>query len=68
MPNIGGHCHELRIRDKDKNWRIIYRVDDDAVVIADIFAKTTQATPRSVVVTCQKRLRLYDELVQKGNE
>jgi phage-related protein len=24
MPSIGTSCHELRIRDVDKNWRIIY--------------------------------------------
>lgn len=23
MPSIGAYCHELRIRDVDKNWRII---------------------------------------------
>ena len=23
MPSIGVHCHELRIRDEHKNWRII---------------------------------------------
>ena len=28
--SIETHCHELRIRDADKNWRIIYRIDDDA--------------------------------------
>jgi hypothetical protein len=29
----------------EQTWRIIYRVDADAVVIAEVFAKTTQATP-----------------------
>jgi phage-related protein len=39
MPTIGTRCHELRIQDRDKTWRIIYRVDEDAVVIVDVFAK-----------------------------
>jgi phage-related protein len=31
MPRIGSHCHELRVRDRDKIWRIIYRINDDAI-------------------------------------
>ena len=27
MPSIGLRCHELRIREADVTWRIIYRVD-----------------------------------------
>ena len=27
MPTIGRRCHELRVRDEDQNWRIIYRLD-----------------------------------------
>jgi phage-related protein len=33
MPSLGARCHELRIRDQRKNWRILYRVDRDAIVI-----------------------------------
>lgn len=61
MPSIGTHCHELRIRDLEKNWRIIYRIDDDAIVIVEVFSKTTRATPMSVINTCRKRLRRYDQ-------
>ncbi len=39
MPSIGTGCHELRIRDVDKNWRIIYRIDDDAILIVEVFHK-----------------------------
>jgi phage-related protein len=64
MPSIGKHCHELRVHDSEntKEWRIIYRIDDDAVVILDVFAKTTQKTPNQVIDNCQRRLKLYDEL------
>lgn len=60
MPSIGAHCYELRIRDADKNWRIIYRIDDDAILILEVFNKTTRATPTSVIENCKKRLRKYD--------
>jgi phage-related protein len=61
MSSIASHCHELRIRDSDKNWRIIYRIDDDAILIVDVFNKTTRATPTSVIATCKKRLNKYDQ-------
>ena len=60
MPSIGTHCHELRIRDADKNWRIIYRIDDDAILIVEVFNKTTRATPKSVIEVCRKRLSKFD--------
>ena len=60
MPTIGAHCHELRVKDKDKNWRIIYRVDDDAVVILEVFNKTTRTTPTQIIANCKKRLSQYD--------
>jgi phage-related protein len=41
MPAIGSRCHELRIRDRDHTWRIIYRLDPDAVLILAIFDKKT---------------------------
>lgn len=57
MPEIGKACHELRIRDENRTWRIVYHVDAEAVVILEIFAKTTQQTPKSVIKTCSARLR-----------
>ena len=62
MPSIGPRCHELRIRDEDQNWRVTYRVDPDAIVIVDVFAKKTGRTPTSVIATCKARLRNYDEV------
>jgi len=60
MPNVGPHCHELRVRDQNKNWRIVYRVDTDAIVIVEVFNKTTRETPNAVIENCQNRLRKYD--------
>jgi phage-related protein len=62
MPIIGRRCHELRIKDQHHEWRIVYRTDPDAVVIADVFEKTTRTTPAHVVRECKRRLRLYDEV------
>jgi len=61
MPDIGPRCHELRINDVNKTWRIIYRVDDDAIVVLDVFEKKTRATPRRIIGDCRRRLRLYDQ-------
>ncbi len=59
VPGIGKACHELRIRDVNKIWRIVYHVDTEAIVILEVFAKTTQQTPKSVIDTCKARLKLY---------
>jgi len=32
MPSIGRRCHELRVPDKGRDWRIVYRIDADAIV------------------------------------
>ena len=66
MPVVGSRCHELRIQDANVIWRIVYRVDVDAVVIADVFSKKTQATPKAVVETCKRRLSRYDEIARKS--
>ena len=60
MPSIGPRCHELRINDADTMWRLIYRVDPDAIVIAEVFAKKTEKTPKEVMQACKKRLKEYD--------
>ena len=61
MPGIGVRCHELRIVDTAVTWRIVYRVDADAIVIGEVFSKKTAATPRSVVEVCKRRFREYDD-------
>jgi phage-related protein len=62
MPSIGARCHELRIGDAEtgNTWRIMYRIDPDAVLVTEVFAKKTQATPKQVIETCRKRLRAWD--------
>jgi phage-related protein len=62
MPSIGSQCHELRINDEGKVWRIIYLIDDDAIAILEVFNKTTNKTPKSVIDTCKQRLKRYSNL------
>ena len=62
MPTIGPRCHELRVIDKGRTWRIVYRVDSDAIVIAEVFAKTTRATPKQAIGISKSRLKNYDDV------
>ena len=66
MPGIGRRCAELRIVDECVTWRIVYRVDGDAILIAEVFAKKTQATPKAVIDICKRRLREYDRIANGG--
>jgi phage-related protein len=61
MPVIGSRCHELRVNDATRTWRIIYRIDEDAILVVEVFEKKTRATPHRVITDCQRRLRLYDQ-------
>ena len=60
MPVVGPRCHELRVRDAGADWRIVYRLDADAVVILEVFSQKTRTTPKSVIDACARRLREYD--------
>ncbi len=61
MPGVGRRCHELRVQDEDATWRIVYRVDADAVVIGEVFAKKSARTPKKVIDACKRRFKRYDE-------
>ena len=60
MPSIGPRCHELRINDESATWRIVYRIDTDAIVILEVFSKKTTQTPKAVIDNCKRRLKDYD--------
>ena len=60
MPAIGPRCHELRLRDGGGIWRLIYRIDADAIVLLDVFQKQTPTTPQRVLDACRQRLRDYE--------
>lgn len=41
-------------------WRIIYRIDDDAIIILEVFSKKTQQTPKKIIDVCKKRIKEYE--------
>ncbi len=47
--------------DETANRRIMLRVDSDAIVILEVFAKKTRATPKKVIEACKRRLKAYDQ-------
>jgi phage-related protein len=63
LPNIGPKVHELRINDQGHTWRIIYRIDEDAILLVEVFSKKTTKTPQKVISVVSQRLRMYDELI-----
>ena len=62
MPSIGRRVHELRVDDREtsKTWRIVYRIDPDAILVVHWFEKKTQKTTKRVIDICKKRLGDYD--------
>jgi len=65
MPSIGPRCHELRIQDENRIWRIVYRIDPDAIVNAGVFPKTTEATAKKDIENCKAVLKRYDADARK---
>ena len=63
MPSIGSRVHELRIQDSATRvtWRIVYRADPTEILVVDVFAKKTQATPKNIIAQCKQRLRSWDQ-------
>jgi phage-related protein len=62
LPNLGSRCHELSIQDAEATWRLIYRLDADAVIIVEVFSKKSRTVPKHVIETWRRRLRQYDRL------
>jgi phage-related protein len=60
MQSIGARCHELRINDEDSIWRIMYRIDTDAIIILEVFKKKSAKTPKRVLDVCKLRLKVYN--------
>ena len=61
MSVIGSRCHELRVNDRNKTWRVIHRIDADAILILEVFEKKTSKTPQAVIDACRQRLKRYEE-------
>lgn len=65
MPGVGQNCHELRIHDREVTWRILYLIDEDAIVILEVFGKKTKKTPEHVIDGARRRLRLYLRITKR---
>jgi phage-related protein len=65
MPMIGPRCHEIRIRDENRIWRVVYRLDPDAIVVVAVLPKTTRATSKHDITGCNSRLKSYDALARE---
>jgi phage-related protein len=66
LPDVGSRCGALRIRDAGHNWRIMYRIDTDAVLILEVYAKKTRKIPDETIKRCRERLRRYDAVMETG--
>ncbi len=68
LPNVGPRCAALRVRDADHNWRIMVRIDADAVLILEVYAKKTKTIPHEVIARCQQRMKQYDAAVKEAKK
>ena len=66
MPSIGPRCHELRVQDENRIWRVVYRIDPEEIVVVSVFSKTTRKTLCHDIENCKKRLRAYDLAAKKA--
>lgn len=68
LPDVGPRCGALRVRDAGHNWRIMYRIDPDAVLVVEVYSKKTPEIPDEVVERCKKRLKQYDATVRAAKK
>lgn len=52
------------MRDAGHNWRIMYRLDPDAVLVLEVYAKKTQKIPDEIIERCRQRLRSFDDAMK----
>jgi phage-related protein len=64
LPDVGPRCGALRVRDTTHNWRIMYRIDPDAVLVLEVYPKKTRRIPDEVIQQCKQRLKQYDAAVK----
>lgn len=58
MPGIGRGVHELRLKDRSGQYRVVYAlVRRDAVHVVHAFKKTTQTMPDRNLVLAKSRLK-----------
>lgn len=68
LPNVGPRCGALRVRDAEHNWRIMYRVDPDAILILEVYSKKTRKIPDEVIKRSKDRLKRYNVAVKAAKK
>ena len=68
LPLIGVRCGAIRIRDAQHSWRIMYRIDPDAILILEVYSKKTRQIPDEVISRCQQRIKQYDAVVSAAKK
>lgn len=68
LPDVGPRCGALRVRDSEHNWRVMYRIDTDAVLILEVYSKKTRTIPDEVIERCKQRLKNYDAAVKAATK
>ena len=68
LPDVGPRCGALRVRDAEHHWRIMYRIDADAVLVLEVYPKNTRKIPDEVINRCKQRLRYYDAAVKAAKK
>jgi hypothetical protein len=54
------------VNDQGRTWRLMYRIDVNAILILAVFAKKTERTPDEIIRSCQKRLKDCDNASRKA--
>jgi len=47
------------VKDAAGEWRLIFVLTADAIVVLDVFKKTTRETPQRTLEQCRRRLEQY---------
>lgn len=68
LPDIAPRCGALRVRDAEHNWRIMYRIDSDAILVLEVYPKKTQKMPDKVIRRCKQRLKQYEVVVKSAKK
>ena len=68
LPNVGPRCGALRVRDAEHDWRIMYRVDSDAILIREVHLKKASKIPDEVIKRSKDRLKRYDDAVKAAKK
>ena len=67
MTQVGSGVREIRIRDKDNNYRGIYVTNiGDAVYVLHVFRKKSQKTPAQDIKKAKSRLKALRARLSKG--